>query len=198
MADRDVSYKETTRQTSSLAFSPYLRATGQSSPYSARATLPTMAQYLGYEGTPSQPSPTRTVPEHGMLAVLRRYSRFFDSGPRVLHVANTGLVRAFLGHRMSSATTHRARRPGSPAISSSSHRVDVEELVDEGVSSSCGSLDAFSVETCSVEVSEAVRAVGAWIREQDGPAPEGRLWPQDPALDFDFPRKYEEDDFGLG
>ncbi|KAH9019167.1 hypothetical protein EDB85DRAFT_582561 [Lactarius pseudohatsudake] len=148
---------------------------------------------------------------------------FFDSESRVLRVANTGAGRAFLGRRMSGPTYECTELvgPGSPRYleleTTRSHRVDVEELVSEGVFPSRGPLDASSVETRSVEVhdgdflvlgsesawsgmesSEAVRAVGAWIREQDGPAPEGRLWPQDPALDFDSPRKYEEDDFGLG
>ncbi|KAH8990008.1 hypothetical protein EDB86DRAFT_2831311 [Lactarius hatsudake] len=148
---------------------------------------------------------------------------FFDSESRVLRVANTGAARAFLGRRMSGATYECTELvgPSFPRYleleTTRSHRVDVEELVSEGVFPSRGPLDASSVETRSVEVrngdflvlgsesawsgmegSDAVRAVGAWIREQDGPAPEGRLWPQDPALDFDFPRKYEEDDFGLG
>ncbi|KAH8990006.1 hypothetical protein EDB86DRAFT_3104202 [Lactarius hatsudake] len=148
---------------------------------------------------------------------------FFDSESRVLRVANTGTGRTFLGRRMSGLTYECTELigPGSPRYleleTTRSHRVDVEELVSEGVFPSRGPLDASSVETRSVEVrngdflalgsesawsgtegSEAVRAVGAWIEEQDGPAPEGRLWPQDPALDFDFPRKYEEDDFGLG
>ncbi|KAH9069357.1 hypothetical protein EDB83DRAFT_2314394 [Lactarius deliciosus] len=148
---------------------------------------------------------------------------FFDSESRVLRVANTGAARAFLGRRMSSATYECTELvgPGSPRYleleTTRSNRVDMEELVNEGVFPSRGPLDASSVETRSVEVhngdflvlgsesawsgmegSEAVRAVGAWIREQDGPAPEGRLWPQDPARGFDFPRKYEEDDFGLG
>ncbi|KAH9032874.1 hypothetical protein EDB85DRAFT_1890482 [Lactarius pseudohatsudake] len=149
----------------------------------------------------------RCSPEHGMLAVLRRYS-FFDSGPRVLHVANTGLR-----HPPSSPARLSRYLELEPAWA---HRVVVEELVDEGVFSSCGSLDASSVETCSVEVrdgvsrawvrerlvlyegSEAVRAVGAWIREQEELAPEGRRWSQDLTLSFDFPREYEEDDLGLG
>ncbi|KAH8992176.1 hypothetical protein EDB92DRAFT_1858359 [Lactarius akahatsu] len=141
---------------------------------------------------------------------------FFDSESRVLRVANTGAGRASATYECTELVG-----PGSPRYleleTTRSHRVDVEELVSDGVFPSRGPLDASSVETRSIEVrngdflmlgsesawsgmegSEAVRAVGAWIREQDGPAPEGRLWPRDPALGFDFPRKYEEDDFGLG
>ncbi|KAH9053730.1 hypothetical protein EDB87DRAFT_1649949 [Lactarius vividus] len=147
---------------------------------------------------------------------------FFDSESRVLRIASTGAGRAFLG-RVSDATYECTELvgPGSPRYlelePARTHRIGVEELVNEGVFPSRGPLDASSVETRSVEVRdgdflvlgsestwsgmegpEAVRAVGAWIREQEEPGPEGRVWSQDPAIGFDFPREYDEDDFGLG
>ncbi|KAI9437059.1 hypothetical protein BJY52DRAFT_1230261 [Lactarius psammicola] len=149
---------------------------------------------------------------------------FFDSESRVLRVANTGAGRAFLGRRVS-CTTYECTElvgHGSPRYlelePARSHRVDVEELVNEGVFPSRGPLDASSVETRSAEVrdgdflvlgsesawagmegTDAVQAVSAWIREQEAPeAPEGKRWPQDRALGLDFPWKSEEDDFGLG
>ncbi|KAH9036279.1 hypothetical protein EDB84DRAFT_1483149 [Lactarius hengduanensis] len=112
---------------------------------------------------------------------------FFDSESRVLRVANTGAGRAFLGRRMSGPTYECTDSVGRGSLrcleleTTRSHRVDVEELVSEGVFPSRGPLDASSVETRSVEVrngdflvlgsesawsgmegSEAVRAVGAW------------------------------------
>ena len=146
---------------------------------------------------------------------------FFDSESRVLRVANTGAGRAFLGRRVSDATYECTEvvGPGSPLYlelePARTRRVDVEELVNEGVFPSCGPLDASSVEMRSIKVrdgdflilgsesawagmegTEAVQAVSAWIREQE--EPEGRRWPQDPALCLDFPWKNEEYDFRLG
>jgi hypothetical protein len=153
---------------------------------------------------------------------------FFDSESRVLRVANTGASRAFLGRRgvRGAATTYECTElvgPGSPRYHEPSEpartrRVDVEELVEEGMFPTRGPLDVSSVETRSIEVRdgdflvigsesawvgmegpEAVQAVSAWIREQEEPAvPEGRRLPQNPAFDLDFPWKNEEDDFGLG
>ena len=141
----------------------------------------------------------------------------------MLRVANTGRGRAFLGRRVSGANYECTELvgPGSPRYieleAAPTHRVDVEELVNEGVFPSRGPLDASSVETSSIEVrdgdflvlgsesawtgmegSEAVQAVSAWMRDQEKPAREGRRWPQDPALGLDFPWKNEEDDLGLG
>ncbi|KAH9036278.1 hypothetical protein EDB84DRAFT_1658445 [Lactarius hengduanensis] len=195
-----------------------------------------MAQYLGYEGTSSQPSPTRTVratccPAHTPTTLCGTRSSASTNGAALSTECWPffGATRVFrLG---ATCTPRRQHGPAPPTSAPSSsarlsryleleparaHRVDVEELVDEGVFSSCGSLDASSVETCSVEVrdgvsrawvrerlvlyegSEAVRAVGAWIKEQEELAPEGRRWSQDLTLGFDFPREYEEDDLGLG
>ncbi|KAI9436243.1 hypothetical protein H4582DRAFT_1965290 [Lactarius indigo] len=147
---------------------------------------------------------------------------FFDSESRVLRVANTGPGRAFLGRR-ASGTTHECTElvgPGSPRYlelePARAHRVDVEELVNEGVFPSRGPLDASSVETRSIEVcdgdflvlgsesawagmegTEAVQAVSTWIREQEEPAPGGRR--QGPTFGHGFPWENEEDDdFGLG
>lgn len=148
---------------------------------------------------------------------------FFDSESRVLRVANTGPGRAFLGRRVSGAKYECTELvgPGSPRYielePARTRRVDLEELVNEGVFPSRGPLDASSVETRSVEVrdgdflvigsesawtgmegSEAVQAVSAWRRDQEEPAPESGRWPQDLALGIDFPWKNKEDDLGLG
>ena len=155
---------------------------------------------------------------------------FFDSESRMLRVANSGAGRAYLGRRVRGVATiyectelvgsgsPRYLEPSEPART---RRVDVEELVDEGVFPTRGPLDVSSVEMRSIEIRdgdflvigsesawasmdgpEAVQAVSAWIREQEEPVvreSEGRRWPQDPsALDLDFPWKNEEDDFGLG
>jgi hypothetical protein len=110
----------------------------------------------------------------------------------VLRVANTGAGRAFLGRRVSGANYECTEivGPGAPRYlelePARTRRVDVEELVNEGVFLSRGPLDASSVETRSVEVrdgdflvlgsegawagmegTEAVQAVSAWIREQE-------------------------------
>lgn len=149
---------------------------------------------------------------------------FFDSESRVLRVANTGAGRAFLGRRVSGATYECTELvgPGSPRYlelePARTCRVDVEELVNEGVFPSRGPLDASSVEMRGIEVRDgdflvlgsesawagmegtaAVQAVGAWIDKREEPAPNGRRWPQGPALSLDFLWNDEEDDdFGLG
>ncbi|KAI9436240.1 hypothetical protein H4582DRAFT_463871 [Lactarius indigo] len=149
---------------------------------------------------------------------------FFDSESRVLRVANTGPGRPFLGFRAASNAAYEGTElvePSSPRYlelePARAHRVDVEELVNEGVFPSRGPLDASSVETHSIEVrdgdllvlgsesawvgmegKDGVQAMSAWIKEQEELAPEGRRWPQDPTLGFDCPRNYEEGDVGLG
>jgi hypothetical protein len=148
---------------------------------------------------------------------------FFDSESRVLRVVDTGPGRAFLGRRVSGADYECMElvgpgKPRHPELEpAQTRRVDVEELVHEGVIVSRGPLNASSVETHSIEVCdgdflvlgsesvwagleglEAVLVVSAWIREQDAPAPEGRHRTLDPALGFNFPWKDDEDDFGLG
>lgn len=44
---------------------------------------------------------------------------------------------------------------------------------------------------------EGPQAVSTWIREQEPPALEGKLWPHDSTLRFNFPWK-DEDEFVLG
>ncbi len=151
---------------------------------------------------------------------------FFDSESRVLRIANTGAGCAFLGRRIGGSAAPECTElagPGSPGYielePARTRRLDVEELVDEGVFKPRGTLDASSVEMRSVEVrdgdflvlgsesawdgmdgTEAVQAVSAWVKEQEEPASERasrerRRWPHV----FDFPREHEEDDgFGLG
>ena len=146
---------------------------------------------------------------------------FFDSESRVLRVVNTGPGRAYLGRRVRGAADYECIEllgPGSPRYvePARTRRVDVEDLVDEGVFDPRGTLDVASVQTCSIEVhdgdflvlgsestwaglegSEAVQAVSMCIREQDMPVPEGRFRTLDPVLGLDIPWK-DEDGLGLG
>ena len=121
---------------------------------------------------------------------------FFDSESHMLHIANAGAGRAFLGRRVTGGGGgHECRElAGSGGaryfISPDAHSRarDVEELVDSGGSAfpSRGQLDAASVPVKSIEVragdflvlgsydtwtfldgDEAVQAVSGWMREQD-------------------------------
>jgi hypothetical protein len=148
---------------------------------------------------------------------------FFDSKSRVLRITNTGPSRAFLGRHVS-GTNYECMElvgPGSPRYlelePARTRRVNVEELVIDGVNSSRGPLDVSSVETRSIVVRDgdflvlgsesawanmegrqAVQAVSAWIKDQEKPAPEGSYRTLDPALGFSFPWKDEEDELGMG
>ena len=122
---------------------------------------------------------------------------FFDSESRMLHIANTGAGRAFLGRRAASGGHECRELCGSggtryfvdPEVHSRARDVDVEELVD-GPGSAFPSrgelLDAPSVHVESIEVrdgdflvlgshdtwtrlggDEAVQAVSGCMREQE-------------------------------
>jgi hypothetical protein len=75
----------------------------------------------------------------------------------VPRVANTGLGRAFLGRRVGGVNFYCTALvgPGSPRYLevklARTHRVNLEEFVNEGIIPSQGRLDASSVETRSVE-----------------------------------------------
>jgi hypothetical protein len=137
---------------------------------------------------------------------------FYDSGSRVLRVANTGAGRAFLGRRVGSGYECREVF-GSGAVRHiepvQSRAIDVEELVDGGVVlPSRGFLDSASVEVQSVEVrdgdflvlgsdstwanlagDQAVQAVSVWMQEQ-GTMPERPLldgpWKKERGLVLDL------------
>jgi serine/threonine protein phosphatase PrpC len=121
---------------------------------------------------------------------------FFDSESRMLHIANTGAGRAFLGRRAAGGG-HECRELSSssgtrymdPEVHSRTRDVDVEELVDGGWSASPSRgelLDAASVHVESIKVrdgdflvlgshdtwtrlggDEAVQAVSGCMREQE-------------------------------